>query len=101
MKNFTWVMLALFIAMPSYAQTIGDLMALVQQTRVVINNNAAIDEFNPETVNFATDIAGQLVELNLNATRMNDSFITAINFTSPTRGPTDRKSIQSLNAQTN
>jgi hypothetical protein len=70
-------------ATSAFAQTVDDLYTLVQQSRTVINNNASIDPNNVETVSFATSIAGQLVELNLAAGKLNDSFISALNYPQP------------------
>lgn len=78
--------LALGTVSNAFGQTLTELTSLVQRSRSVIQNNASIDDQNPESITFTTAIGNQLVELSLRGTRLNDSFVTAINYPGTERG---------------
>lgn len=84
MKNryrpWLFLVVGVFFGDVALAQTLGDLMSLVQKSRAVIGNSAMIDEHNTELVRFSSTYDKQLVELSLRAARLNDSFISAINY---------------------
>ena len=79
------VMGILLFPLTGMAANLADLMGLVQKTRVVMSNGASIDSDNPETARFTTTMDQQLVELSLKGVRLNDTFVTAINFPQPAR----------------
>jgi len=64
------------------AESLERLQELVQKNRAMISHNASIDSENPESVDFKTDLNNQLVELNLKSSRLNDTFVSAINYPS-------------------
>lgn len=74
-------MLACF-AQIAHADALNDLVALTAKARTVIGNSAQIDPSNPEQAQFKTNLDGQLVELNLVSARLNDAFLSTINYNS-------------------
>ncbi|MCC7442713.1 MAG: hypothetical protein IT285_13845 [Bdellovibrionales bacterium] len=68
------------LGLPARADTLTELQSLLQRSRAVIHSNASIDEFNPEKVHFQTELTNQLVELVIHGERLNDAFVTAVNY---------------------
>src|SRR4051812_8619051 len=80
-KITSWIVLGLLgVAGVANAQTISELTSLVQMSKAVLGSNAMIDHDNPDSVSFQSSLDGQLVELNLKANRLNDTFVTVINY---------------------